>query len=157
MSLNKEGVLTNRVCTIWAARVYACDMCCFAPVISCFCPRRSQPASNPATSHPTGTSLLLGQRLSKKIILLFLTLFSSIHLYFSLSLLLRLLPPLHVRRPLPWRPSHRHSLQHSGLFSRLSDTLEDEPPTPTPQDKFINLLQLSVSSKRKKPQLPYMF
>lgn len=92
VSLNKEGVLTNRACTIWAARADACDMCCSAPVIACFCPRRSQPASNPATSHLTSTSLLLGQRLSKRIILLFLIL-----LFFHPSVFL----PLFLAQVLP--------------------------------------------------------
>lgn len=111
-------------------------MCCSAPVISYFCPRLCQPASIPASSQPAGTSLLLGQRLSKGIILLFPTPLFPSSVYFSFPFLAQVGPSLArpSPAPLPWRPSRHRWLQKSG---RLSDTL-----TPTPQDKFINLLQL---------------
>lgn len=121
-SLNKEGVLTNRACMIWAARADACDMCCSAPVISCFCPRHSQPASHPATSHPTSTSLLLGQRLSKRIILLFLTL-----LFFHPSVFLTQVLPSSARpssSPVASAPGLRTlflTLWHSWRWAAYSD------------------------------------
>lgn len=142
VGLNKERVLPG---TSRAAQADACDMCCSAPLISYFCPRLCQPASIPATSQPASTSLLLGQRLSKGIILLFptpLSLHPSVFLFPSLA---QVRPSLARPSPVPllWRPSRRRSLQKSG---RLSDAL-----TLTPQDKFINLLQLR-SQFLHKPQ-----
>lgn len=137
VGLNKGRVLPDRVCTSRAARAGACERCCSAPLFSYF----SQPASIPATSQPAITSLLLGQQLSKGIILLFPTpLFLRPSLFLFLFLA-QVLPSLA-------RPSRHRSLQKSG---RLSDTPEDEPLTPTQQDKFINLLQLSQFLQ--KPQL----
>lgn len=127
MGLNEERVLPG---TSRAAQADACDMCCSAPVISYFCPRLCQPASIPATSQPASTSLLLGQRLSKGIILLFPT-----PLFLHPSVIL--FPSLAQVRPSLARPSRHRWLQESG---RLSGAL-----TPTPQDKFIHLLQLRAS------------
>lgn len=65
---------------------------CSPPVISYLCLCLCQPASSPATSQPTSTSLLLGQRLSRGYFFCFSHLLSFI--LFSISSLLSLFLPL---------------------------------------------------------------
>lgn len=65
---------------------------CSPPVISYRCLRLHQPASSPATSQPTSTSLLLGQRLSRGYFFGFSHLLSFILL--SISFLFSLFLPL---------------------------------------------------------------
>lgn len=70
----------------------ACNVRCSPPVISYLCLRLHQPASSPATSQPTSTSLLLGQRLSRGYFFCFSHLLSFfLSLPFSHSFLLFLL------------------------------------------------------------------
>lgn len=59
--------------------------CCSPPVISYLCLRLRQPASSPATSQPTSTSLLLGQRLPRGYLFCFSHLLSLLLLSLSLS------------------------------------------------------------------------
>lgn len=67
----------------------ACNVHCSPPVISYLCLRLHQPASSPATSQPTSTSLLLGQRLSRGYFFCFSHLLSFfLSLSFSHSFLL---------------------------------------------------------------------
>lgn len=145
------------------AQMPACNVRCSPPVISYLCLRLHQPASSPATSQPTSTSLLLGQRLSRGYFFCFSHLLSFfLSLPFSHSFLLFLpslcpsiclsacLSPHICLTALPsLSPSLSLCLSHSAEDGRLALTLQH--PLTTNPSKNAHKVRFPLKHVKKPP------
>lgn len=153
LHIPSSGSFLTRSCTVATVRGDAATYLRGSPpVISYLCLHLRQPASSPATSQPTSTSLLLGQRLSRGYFFCFshllsfilLSISSLLSLFHSLSfpllsifLLICLSTSLLTSVSLPSSPSFSHffCLSHSPEDRQVSQMWKYLLTTNTPPPK----------------------